>query len=188
MGVDLPDGAVDRLADFAALLEERGAVLGVVGPSEGARIIDRHILDCLRAAPHARGPECLDLGSGGGLPGLVLAIARPDLQICVIDRRSRKVGFVELAEERLGLRNVSCLLGEIEDLDLLVPCATARALAPVEKSWELAKPLLAEGGRLIYFAGKGFEGLPAHMEGVSCETVPPAVLELSGPLAIMTRN
>lgn len=190
LGLDLSPGSVERLRQLVDLLATTGVEAGVIAPGDAEVALERHVLDCLRAAPYAQdSSEILDLGSGGGLPALPLAIVFPDVIVRPVDRRRRKIGFIELAADRLGLENIRPELGDIAALSTEpVEVATARALASPEDSWELARGHLALGGRLIYFAGQGFRGVEDLPELVSCETVPGQLLATSGPLAIMTRK
>lgn len=188
LGLALGNDTVDRLAELAELVATLGVEAGVISRGDGGVVVDRHIIDSLRAAPLVDGGLAYDLGSGGGLPGLVLAAVRPDLEVVMVDRRRRKVGFVEVALDRLALANGQAVLSEIEKLEAQVPVCLARALAPPERSWELSAPLLAPGGRLIYFGGKGFGGVGPLPDLVSCETVQGPLLESGGPLAIMTHT
>lgn len=170
--------------------------MGLVAPTDADVLRVRHIDDCLRAvrAFRAEDRRCIDLGSGAGLPGIPLAIALPDREFVLIESRKRRVGFLELVAEALGLENVRVLPERIEDVGdrvargELAPAdiATARALAPIERSWSLAAPLLRSGGRLVYFAGRRL----AHPEeaarraGVEGEVL---VLDSFSPLVIMGR-
>lgn len=189
LGITLPPDAAPKLAALAELIGGVGVEAGVIAPGDAAVVLERHILDSLRAVSLLGGAKwAYDLGSGGGLPGLVVAICRPAMIVRLVDRRRRKVGFVELAADRLGLSNAISVLSEIRELTEASDLCLARALAPPEVSWELASPLLNPGGRLIYFAGQGFSGVSGLPELVSCETVRDGLLATSGPLAIMTRT
>lgn len=185
----LPDGAAGRLGDLARLLETRGVELGLVSGGDQMRIWERHILDCLRAAAEVRDRDrsSYDLGAGVGLPGLVVAIARPWLTVHLVEVRRRRAAFLELAIERLGIPNASVIQGRIEDLVKPVDVCFARALAPVEVSWRLARPLLRSGGRLVYFAGEGLKTPPSPPDARAVRLVVSPVLESAGPLVIMAR-
>ncbi|MFM7717878.1 MAG: 16S rRNA (guanine(527)-N(7))-methyltransferase RsmG [Actinomycetota bacterium] len=184
--MDLTPEAAGTLLDFEDLLRDRAVPLGLVAEGDAGRIRERHVLDCLRAAG-AVGPEDrsgYDLGSGAGLPGLVVAIARPMFHVKLVEVRPKRAAFLELAVERLGLPNASVVVGRVEDLAGPVDLCFARAYAPAEVSWRQAEPLLGPGGRLVYFAGEGAEVL-----------VPGARIELlgsglagCGPLAIISRT
>lgn len=204
IGVELSGSSSDRLLRYEELLRDRGVPLGLVAKGDVARIRERHILDCLRAAPLV-GPgarRAYDLGSGGGLPGIVLGIALPHLQVTCVEARRNRVAFLELAIDLVGLPNASAHLGPLEELTEVVDVCFARALASPEGSWRMAERLLDSGGKLIYFAGKGFHAVaedrpgsaaevagaaPWGNSGVRMTTVPTPGLESSGPLVIMGR-
>lgn len=190
LGVRLSAETASQLLRLEALLRERAIPAGMVAEGDLHRVRDRHVLDCLRAATVLASTDraALDLGTGAGLPGLVVAIALPRLAVTLVDRRPRRAAFCELAAERLGLGNVRVLVARIEDLTEEVDVCFARALAPLPEAWRLAEPLLREGGRLVYFAGRGAIG-PFEAPGARClSTVETPVLEGSGPLVIMGRQ
>jgi 16S rRNA (guanine527-N7)-methyltransferase len=189
LAVEVTERAVVGLAAFELMLAERAVPLGMVGESDASRLRERHVLDCLRAVAAVEEPDSLayDMGSGAGLPGLVVALARPSLRVVLIESRSARCAFLELAIERLDLPNASVHAGRVEDLAGPADLCFARALATLRRSWSLAAPRLRPGGRLVYFAGAGAStsGLPADAQHVRVLETP--VLESAGSLIIMTR-
>jgi 16S rRNA (guanine527-N7)-methyltransferase len=192
MGVPVTDGQAATLARFEALLLNRAVDLGLVAEGDRNRIRERHLLDCLRAAttvvPTDR--EACDLGSGAGLPGVVVAVVRPAVHVVLIEARVRRVAFLELAVAELRLSNVAVRHGRIEEMKDLADLCFARAFAPLEESWRAARRLLRPGGRLVYFAGaRGVaRGIETPLVGASACLVLEPVLESSGRLVIMTRQ
>jgi 16S rRNA (guanine527-N7)-methyltransferase len=193
----LDEGQQARLSEFEGLLREWSPRLGLVAEGDLDSIHDRHILDSLRGAGlvGADDREANDLGSGAGLPGLVLAIACPWATFTLAEARSKRAAFLELAIETLGVDNARVHPGRVQDLrprtsDLCL----ARAFAPAEGSWKAAEPLLTAGGRLLYWAGASFklEALPPDVEAtILDEPDSPAqklTLERFGPLVIMCRQ
>jgi 16S rRNA (guanine527-N7)-methyltransferase len=173
---ELPSPAQRALLQgYERLLVERAVPLGLVARSDRDRMWPRHVLDCLRAAALVREEDRLayDLGSGAGLPGVVLAIARPWCRFVLAEARARRAGFLELVVERLGLPNVEVAAGRAEDLSEVADLATARAFAPLARAWEVAHPLLRPGGRLIYFGGAAMTD--PHGAARSLEPAPTAV-------------
>lgn len=189
LGIALPRGGGRLLLVLAQLLQERGVRVGVISPADAERILERHVLDCLRAvvALEPSDETAYDLGSGGGLPGLVVAIARPSLQVGLVEASRRRVAFLELAVEELELKNATIVPGRIERLSQSVDACFARALAPLSRSWQLAMPLLRPGGRLVYFAGERFRGPVAQPGAHNVRVLEAPLLERAGPLVIMTR-
>ncbi|HYZ11239.1 MAG TPA: RsmG family class I SAM-dependent methyltransferase, partial [Actinomycetota bacterium] len=172
--------------------EERAIPLGLVAESDRDTLWARHIGDCLRAAVAFR-PEdriAYDLGSGAGLPGLVLGCALTDRRFRLIEPRRRAVAFLELAVERLALKNVEILNVRAEELDDPADVITARAFAPPERTWAVARRLLRPGGRLVYFAGARLRAPEALARTLADPPVEVEVVEqvASGaPLVIMSR-
>jgi 16S rRNA (guanine527-N7)-methyltransferase len=186
LGIELDDTAIDRLEQFEQCLRERAVPMGMVSPSDLPRLRERHIFDCLRAAPllPEMGTVC-DLGSGAGLPGVVLAIARPDLRFVLIEVRRSRAAFLD--EATADLENAVVHGRRLETLRERVEACTARAFAPASKSWAAAERLLGPSGRLIYWAGATFDIGRDVPTGVSASLFRSA-LARSGPLVIMARR
>ena len=184
----MSDAQVGQLERFEALLRERAIPSGLVAAADVSRLRERHILDCLRAAAVVRGQERTgyDLGSGAGLPGLVVAIACPWLEVTLVESRRPRVAFLELALELLRLPNAYIYAGRVQKLSDRADMCLARAFAGPAASWRAAEPLLVPRGRLVYFAGRGFDRsqLPSDLE----INLVASTLARSGPLAIMSRQ
>jgi 16S rRNA (guanine527-N7)-methyltransferase len=159
----------ELLLAYSSLLQQRAVPLGMVSGSDSGRLLDRHVLDSLRAAPIVRdlgaGRVC-DLGSGAGLPGVVLAVALPHVEFLLAEARAKRAAFLELAVERLGLGNATVRAGRVEDLDIRFDSCTARAFAPLPRAWESARRMLEPGGALVFFAG-ATERTPDALPGAS---------------------
>jgi 16S rRNA (guanine527-N7)-methyltransferase len=152
----LPAATVSRLEVFEKLLRDVAVPRGFVAAGDADRLFDRHVADSARAAAAVETTDrrALDAGSGAGLPGIPVAIVRPELEFVLAEPRTGRVAFLELAIERLELPNVHIHPGRIEDLapggfDLVL----ARAFAPAAAAWRRLAPLLAQTGRVVYFAG-----------------------------------
>jgi 16S rRNA (guanine527-N7)-methyltransferase len=185
--IALSPEAISRLDRYEALLLERGAPMGVVAPGDLPRLRERHLLDCLRAAPLIdNAASAYDLGSGGGLPGVVIAIACPDLEITLVDVRRNRAAFLEAVVKELDLTHVSVYARRAETLKARVDVCLARAFKPARASWTVASALLAPGGRLIYWAGESFDPQIDVPEGVAVELFRTPALARSGALAIMS--
>ena len=189
LGVLLDPTQIAQLRRFEELLVDRAGPLGAISRSDSARIRERHTLDSLRAVPLVDGvDEAADLGSGAGLPGVVVAIALPRIRMLLIERRPQRAAFLELAVEDLGLSNVAVVAGRVEDVPDDVDVALARAFAPIEEAWARARKILRPDGRLVYFAGAE-TGTPEPPAGSVIEGVlRTPVLESAGALVIMTRQ
>ena len=191
LGIDLDGNQVEALLSFELLLIDRAIPLGLVARGDRTTLRKRHILDSLRGvlALEPSDTDALDLGSGAGLPGIVVAIARPSLRVGLVEVRRRRVAFLELAVERLGLSNVAVLAMPAGRIDRVVDVCFARALAGLSKTWEIAHHLLRPEGRLVYFGGEGFreaDQLPPDASSLRFLRTP--ALASSGPVVIMTRQ
>jgi 16S rRNA (guanine527-N7)-methyltransferase len=182
-----------RVDAYERLLGEFAPRLGLLSDRDVGRLRTRHIDDSLRAADHFSPAERLayDLGSGSGLPGMVLAIAVPSCRFRLVESRRRRVGFLEMAVERLGLENAEVHVGRAEELREPGDVVTARAFASLPATWRIAWPILRPGGRLIFFSGRGVRRGDAE---ALRDPAPPGGIELAeglanqGPLVIMARG
>ncbi|TQS24931.1 16S rRNA (guanine(527)-N(7))-methyltransferase RsmG [Microbispora sp. KK1-11] len=149
--------ALERARVFAELLAGPGVVRGLLGPREVPRIWDRHLLNCA-VLEEAVPPDStlVDIGSGAGLPGLVLAIVRPDVTVTLLEPLLRRTVFLSECVETLKLDNVEVLRGRAEELarKRLFDVATARAVAPLDRLLSWSMPLLHEGGELLAMKGE----------------------------------
>ncbi len=146
-----------QIEAFAALLAGPGVERGLLGPRETPRLWERHLLNCASLSSLVEdGQVVLDIGSGAGLPGLVLAIQRPEVQVVLVEALQRRATFLSEAVEELGLRNTLVRRVRAEDLHgkLEVDVVTARAVAPVDRLAGWALPLLHAGGRLLALKGE----------------------------------
>lgn len=140
---------------FTENLARRGEELGLIGPLELPRLWTRHILNSALVAPLLRPGTVGDIGSGAGLPGLVLAIARPDVQFVLIEPMERRVAWLNDQTSELGLSNVTVLRDRAEDVKLheRLDQVTARAVSAFRKLLPLTAPLLRDGGELVLMKG-----------------------------------
>jgi 16S rRNA (guanine527-N7)-methyltransferase len=141
---------------FAELLATTGVVRGLIGPREAPRLWERHLLNCaVLGELLPAGVSVIDVGSGAGLPGLVLGIARPDLRITLLEPLARRVTFLEEVVAELGLTGVAVVRGRAEESvgRLAADVVTARAVAPLDRLAGWCLPLVAPGGRLLAMKG-----------------------------------
>ena len=187
VGAQLDTATMSRLERFEDLLREQAVPMGMVAASDAVRLRERHIVDSLRAAPHLpdTGRVC-DMGSGAGLPGLVLAITRPDLRFVLVEVRRNRAAFLRVAAQ--DLTNVTVHARRLETFREQVDACTARAFGPPAKSWESANRVLAPGGRLLYWAGASYDRDADVPDGVSASHFTTSALARSGPLVIMARQ
>ena len=149
----------DRLAlarRFTALLADTGVSHGLIGPREVPRLWDRHVLNCAVIHPAiAAGQMVIDVGSGAGLPGLALAIARPDLDLHLVEPMLRRTSWLSMAVDELELTNVTVYRGRAEQFwgVLSAPVVTARAVARLGELAGWCLPLVLPGGSMLALKG-----------------------------------
>jgi 16S rRNA (guanine527-N7)-methyltransferase len=149
--------ALPLAVTFAGLLATRGVERGLLGPREVPRLWDRHLLNCAVVAELIEPPHrgtLLDLGSGAGLPGLVLAMLLPQTAVTLLEPMERRCRFLTEAVTELGLANVSVLRGRAEDVTVRTDVVTARAVAPLPRLAELAIGLVRPGGMVLAIKGR----------------------------------
>ncbi|MFC4243970.1 16S rRNA (guanine(527)-N(7))-methyltransferase RsmG [Gryllotalpicola reticulitermitis] len=146
---------LDLARRFAGALAQHGEQRGLIGPLELPRLWSRHILNCAVVAPLLRPGRVGDVGSGAGLPGIVLAIARPDVAFTLIEPMERRVIWLEEEVSALGLDNVVVTRARAEELQLEHPLdqVTARAVSALRKLIPLTAPLVRAGGELVLMKG-----------------------------------
>jgi 16S rRNA (guanine527-N7)-methyltransferase len=140
---------------FTTDLAAWGEQLGLIGPLELPRLWSRHVLNCALLARLLNPGRVGDIGSGAGLPGLVLAIARPDVQFILIEPMERRVDWLRRESAALGLDNVEVLRARAEEAKVFPPLdqATARAVSALAKLIPLTVPLVRSGGELLFLKG-----------------------------------
>jgi 16S rRNA (guanine527-N7)-methyltransferase len=140
---------------YADLLATVAVERGLIGPREVPRLWERHLMNCAVVVPRVpRGATVADVGSGAGLPGLVWAIARPDLEMTLIEPLLRRTVFLEEAVEALELDRVTVRRARAEDVIDTYDVVTARAVAPLEKLAVWCLPLVRPGGVLLALKGR----------------------------------
>jgi len=146
---------IDAVRQYTADLGRRGEELGLIGPLELPRLWTRHIINCGLLGPLLRPGFVGDVGSGAGLPGLVLAAARPDVHLVLIEPMERRVDWLIHEAEELGLTNVTVVRARAEEAKLDQPLdqVTARAVTALSKLIPATAPLLRSGGEMIFMKG-----------------------------------
>ena len=162
---------------YAELLATEGVLRGLIGPREAPRLWERHLLNCAVVTELLpEGADVCDLGTGAGLPGVVLAIRRPDLRVTLVEPLLRRTTFLEEVVADLDLAHVTVVRGRAEDLHGVsaFSAVTSRALAPLPRLLDWSMPLVEAGGALLAMKGLSVgdelegarEGLRRHGAGV----------------------
>jgi 16S rRNA (guanine527-N7)-methyltransferase len=145
---------IDLARRFTLALAREGEERGLIGPLEPPRLWSRHVLNSAVVAPLFSG-RVGDVGSGAGLPGVVLAIARPDVEWVLIEPMERRVAWLTEQVESLGLENVEIVRGRAEDWKSgpVLDAVTARAVSALRTLVPMTAPLVRDGGELILLKG-----------------------------------
>ena len=170
------EGAIRAYAEF---LTTAGIERGLIGPREGERIWERHIFNCLPVTQLLpQGASLFDIGSGAGLPGIVIALARPDLKVTLIEPLERRVEFLNEAVAAIaaGGVEIEVIRGRAQDVKKSAYFVTARAVAPLEKLKKMSWHMVKTGGSLLAMKGEsaatemvGIKGAELHeikLEGI----------------------
>src|SRR5690348_2258816 len=168
LGLALPAGAVDRLLAYQALLQRWNGTYNLTAVRDPAEMVTRHLLDSLAILPYVQGESLADLGTGPGLPGIVLAIAAPGRHILLVDSNGKKVRFLREAIRTLGLEGVRAVQSRVEEVEGSFDCITARAFASLADMLGWGGHLLAPHGVWLAMKGKPADdelpGIPAGFE------------------------
>jgi 16S rRNA (guanine527-N7)-methyltransferase len=147
-------GQQDQIQRYAELLSSTGIERGLIGPKEGDRIWERHIANCIPITTIIpQGVRVADIGSGAGLPGIVIALARPDLKVTLIEPLQRRVDFLNEVVAELAL-DVEVIRGRAERVKKQFEIVTARAVAPLEKLIQISWHMIPRGGSLMAIKGE----------------------------------
>jgi 16S rRNA (guanine527-N7)-methyltransferase len=172
-------GQEDAIRAYAEFLTTAGIERGLIGPREGERIWERHIFNCLPVTQLLpQGASLFDIGSGAGLPGIVIALSRPDLKVTLIEPLERRVEFLNEAVAAIAADGVEIevIRGRAQDVKRSADFVTARAVAPMEKLKKMSWHMVKTGGSLLAMKGEsaanemvGIKGAELHeikLEGI----------------------
>jgi 16S rRNA (guanine527-N7)-methyltransferase len=156
MHLDVTPAQQDKLMDYLAMMFKWNAVYNLTSLRDPMQMVTHHLLDSLAAVPaFATARNVLDVGSGGGLPGIVLAIVRPDMIVSMIDTVHKKTAFLTQVKAQLSLANVTVYTARVEQLQVSdkFDVITSRAFADLSDFVNWSSHLLADGGRYIALKG-----------------------------------
>src|SRR3989344_885927 len=155
LGLDLTVAAREKLLNFLGLLEKWNRTYNLTAVRDPEQMVPRHLLDSLTVLPYLQGPQVLDIGTGAGLPGIPLALARPDIEFTLLDSNAKKTRFITQALHELGLKNTSVVQERVEKFhpaekfDTLI----ARAFASIPDMLAASRRLCAPPGRFLLMKG-----------------------------------
>ena len=176
--ISLESEKQEKLLDYLSLLNKWNAVYNLTAVREPEKMVVQHLLDSLAVVPEfEQARNVLDVGSGGGLPGMVLGIVYPEIQVSLIDKVQKKGAFLNQVKAELGLQNVSVYTGPVESLetDASFDVITSRAFSDLKTFVDLSEHLLEQEGRFIAMKGivphEEMEVMPEGYEIVSVKPV-----------------
>jgi len=148
LGIPLPGESLSKLTRFIALIDKWNRVYNLTAIRDTLHMVSGHLLDCLAVVPYVAGPRLLDVGSGAGLPGIPIAIARSELQVTLLDSSHKKAAFLRHAAAELRLQNVSVVCERVENWrpPSRFDCIISRAYAEMAEFVASSSHLLAPGG------------------------------------------
>ena len=190
LGFELTADEQAKLLEYMALMQKWNKVYNLTAIKNGPEMVTHHLLDSLAVLPHLWGGRWLDVGCGGGLPGIVLAIMRPEWDFTLLDSNSKKTGFVQQVAVQLKLKNVRVHTGRVEDwqkgetFDGII----SRAFTEIGNFFRLTEGLLAPGGRWAAMKGKLEEEIPLQYRIDRIITLQVPGLDASRSLVIAGRK
>ena len=155
LGLALGRGDRSKLLQYLALLEKWNHVYNLTAIRDVGRMVSGHLLDCLSVVPYVTGTRMLDAGSGAGFPGIPVAVARPEIQVALLDGNHKKAAFLRQAVADLQLKNASVVCERVEEWQAAekFDCIISRAFAEIAEFIALTSHLLAPGGVLAAMKG-----------------------------------
>ncbi|MBV1875710.1 MAG: 16S rRNA (guanine(527)-N(7))-methyltransferase RsmG [Cycloclasticus sp.] len=170
MNIELSPDSIDQLIDFLRMMVKWNRVYNLSAIREPEQMVRLHLLDSLAVLPFLYGKRCIDVGTGAGLPGIPLAIARPDMQFGLLDSNSKKTRFIQQACIELGLSNVSPLHDRIEEFqpEQKFDTVTARAFTAMPDLLLKTRHLLTAGGKLLAMKSKETQAIESKDFQFSC--------------------
>jgi len=156
LGLKIDAPVQQDLLQYLELLRKWNKVYNLTAIRDAEQMLSHHLLDSLSIVPFVRGPRVLDMGCGAGLPGIPLALARPDLQVVMMDANAKKTRFVQQAITELNLDNAEAVHARAEDYTAPggFDTVTSRAFSSLEDFLGLAAPYLRKGGQLLAMKGR----------------------------------
>jgi 16S rRNA (guanine527-N7)-methyltransferase len=156
LGLKIDAPVQQDLLRYLELLRKWNKVYNLTAIRDAEQMLSHHLLDSLSIVPFVRGPRVLDMGCGAGLPGIPLALARPDLQVVMMDANAKKTRFVQQAITELNLDNAEAVHARAEDYTAPggFDTVTSRAFSSLDDFLGLAAPYLQKGGQLLAMKGR----------------------------------
>jgi 16S rRNA (guanine527-N7)-methyltransferase len=180
-------GQEDAIRAYAEFLTTAGIERGLIGPREGERIWERHIFNCLPVTQLLpQGASLFDIGSGAGLPGIVIALARPDLKVTLIEPLERRVEFLNEAVAAIaaGGVEIEVIRGRAQDVKKSADFVTARAVAPMDKLKKMCWHMVKTGGSLLAMKGESAANEMVGVKGAELHEIKLEGIELGRVISV----
>ena len=179
LGLSIDDATQKKLLTYLALLVKWNKVFNLTAIRDPQQMVSHHLLDSLAVLPHIGAGRWLDVGCGAGLPGVVMAIVRPDLKMTMLDSNSKKTGFVQQAIIELGLQNAQVKCARVEDLQISEKFdgIISRAFTELGDFLRITRHLISPAGRWVAMKGLAEQELP----GVPVDCKIESVIKLAVP-------
>lgn len=172
LSLSLPDGAMDKLLAYLALLVKWNGAYNLTAIRDPEQMVIKHLLDSLSIVPYVQGRSLIDVGTGAGLPGLVLAIVKPELDVTLLDSNGKKVRFLRQVIADLRIGNASAVQMRVEEFDRQFDLVSSRAFATLADMVNGSRQLLADNGEFLAMKGvHPTEEIAALPEGFSVRDV-----------------
>ncbi|HNR92131.1 MAG TPA: 16S rRNA (guanine(527)-N(7))-methyltransferase RsmG [Dokdonella sp.] len=192
LSLELTESTIERLLDYVDLLVRWNAAYNLTAVRDPAEMVTRHLLDSLAVLPYVDGATLADLGSGAGLPGIPLALARRFEAVLLVDSNGKKARFLREAVRQLGLAEASVAESRVEAVQGRFDCITARAFATLADMLALGGHLLAPGGRWLALKGRHpqdeLDALPPGFEVESVRRIEVPGLDAERHLVTIRRS
>ncbi len=174
MGLDVDAPKQEKLLAYMALLQKWNKVYNLTAIRDAEEMVRLHLLDSLSVLPYIQGKNLLDVGSGGGLPGIVLAIVKPELQVTTIDTVQKKAIFMRQAKGELALDNLNVVHGRVEEYqpEEKFEMVISRAFSELELFIRLTRHLIVPRGRWLAMKGQLLQDELAKMDKKPNEIIP----------------
>lgn len=191
MNLELSTAQQLLLLEYMALLKKWNSTYNLTALRDGSKMLSHHLLDSLTLLPYVQNARTLmDVGSGGGMPGIPTAICRPDLQITLLDANTKKTTFLQQVVIELGLKNVTVASGRVEAMhDVKVDVVTSRAFAELADFITLTKHLLNEQGYWAAMKGvypyEELENVPDNIDVYQIDTLEVPTLNAERHMVLM---
>jgi len=192
LGLDVPSAVIDNLLVYMELLKEWSGTYNLVAPRERGFLLARHILDSLSVAPWLNPGALLDVGTGAGLPGLPLAIVKPEMEVSLLDSAGKKIRFIRHVGRALKLSNIHPLNQRVEELgqEQVFANITSRAFSSLKNFAQAVRPCAGETTRLLAmkaaYPHEELEELPSWANLISVEELKVPYLHAERHLVIMS--